>query len=143
MPDVTNTGTQLSLQSIRIVALAILVAPLPVVGVFAAIRPIEALGVLLIPAVTVGVVCFPVGYLLYRQLVDSPPAGATRAERSRRFFLGTIIPLALTEAAALLGAMAFSADRKPLALLPVLMHIILAVFIWPSPQRFDNIVGSD
>ena len=144
MPNATNTGSpQITEQSIRIICFVILVAPLLVVGVFAAISPIEALGVLLIPAVVAGVVCCPTGYLLYRQLVDGGPAGADRAERLRRFFIGTIVPLALTEAAALLGAMAFSADSRPLALLPVLTHITLAVVIWPSQQRFDNLVGAE
>jgi hypothetical protein len=127
----------------RIVAAAATLAPLPLVAIAAAIAPIDALQVLFLPAIGLGVVGFAGGLVAHARLVGTPRPEVVTTERAQRFLTGTLVPLALTEAAALVGAMAFAAGRNAWALLPVVAHLALAMLVWPTRSRFDRAFGAN
>ena len=131
-----------ALRVARIVAGAVVVGPLLVLAVAAWMPPIPALDVLLLPAVVLGLATFAGGLALHARLIRAGRPDMDLAQRAARFHLATLVALALTEAAAILGAMAFSAKRAPWALVPVAAHLALAFLVWPTRSRFDRAFGA-
>jgi hypothetical protein len=126
-----------ALRTARILAAALTVGPLSVVAVAALVPPIEALKVLLLPAVVLAVVCFAGGLALHARMTRPGP-DLDLNQRIQRFHVATLVALGLTEGAALLGGMAFFGERSGWALLPVAAHLGLTVLVWPTRSRFER-----
>jgi hypothetical protein len=130
-----------SLASYRVVAIAILCAPAIPYLVFAFLQPIRGTEMLLWPSVAAGVLLPTTGLLLYvTLLLRTARAAEGRAARSGRFFTATLVPMALGEAAALLGAMAYGGTRNAWALVPLVTHVLLCIAVWPTRERLESVV---
>ncbi len=136
------TDPALALRTSQLIVGALVVGPL----VFAVIAGFVDLGsrvrVLSLPAALFGVVSPVIGYRLYHTIRDRLAPDASDGERCRAFLQANLVALAVTEAAAFLGIVAYMLSREPWGLLGLLMHVLLAAAIWPSDERFHGFTDS-
>ena len=122
----------------RTIAGALVAGVLLLTAVSALLRPSAALGVLVVPAAALGAISPAIGYRLYLLLRERIPAEAPTWERRAVYVRAVVLSLAVTEAAALFGALVFGLTSDPIALLGPLMHVLLAGAIWPSLERLEG-----
>ena len=127
-------------RAIQLLAAAILVGPLPLVLIFGMLDPIAGLRVLYLPAIVAGIGALIAGLLLHRLLIGRAGSLPDAAARAQGMLVAILAPLALTEAAALIGAMAFSAARDAWSLVGVAAHLVLGVAIWPGRGRIETVL---
>ena len=95
---------------------------------------------LVAPAALAGLVALAAGNRWYRAILDRIAPGARPADRAAALRKATIAGLSCTEAASLLGVIAFHVSREPFALVGLVAHLILAGALWPTRARCDHIV---
>ena len=96
--------------------------------------------VLVAPAALAGLVALAAGNRWYRGILDRIAQGARPADRAAALRKATIAGLACTEAASLLGVIAFHISREPFALVGLAAHLILAGALWPTRARYEQLV---
>ena len=96
--------------------------------------------VLVAPAALAGLVALAAGNRWYRGILDRIAPGARPADRAAALRKATIAGLACTEAASLLGVIAFHISREPFALVGLAAHLILAGALWPTRARYEQLV---
>jgi hypothetical protein len=107
------------------------------------VNPAQRVTVLVAPAALLGLAGLLVGYRLYARMRDAIPVDAPHGARCATFLRATIVALAVTEGAALLGVVAFWLSEDPLALVGVVTHLILVGAVWPTPERLESFVSPD
>lgn len=126
---------------LRVVA-ACLLAGVAALWVTAHVVPFEARsGGWAGAAALVGLVSPVVGYRLYVWLGTRLPRRAAEAEVDAAWARATVVALAVTEAAALLCAVAFLLTRDPATYLGPAMHVLLTGALWPGPERRNAFAG--
>jgi hypothetical protein len=94
------------------------------------------------PAALLGIVSPVIGYRVYHYQRERAPADEGVAPACARFLRATVAALAVTEAAALFGVVAFMIGGGPYALVGVAMHLLLAGALWPSEEKLDRFVAA-
>ncbi len=132
------TDPALALKTSQLIVAVLIVAPL-VLAVIAGFADLgSGVRILTLPAALFGVVSPVIGYRLYHSIRDRLAPDASYDERCRAFIQANLVALAVTEAAAFLGIVAYMLSREPWGLLGLLMHVLLAAAIWPSAERFHG-----
>ena len=94
------------------------------------------------PAALFGLVSPVIGYRLYVYLREKAPTGESAEQAGWRFLQATIGGLAVTEAAALFGVVAFTLGGDLFALVGVPMHVLLSGTLWPSKEKLSRFIES-
>jgi hypothetical protein len=96
---------------------------------------------LMAPSALLGILSPIIGYRLYLSFHGNLPPEAALEQRCRRFFMATLIPLAVTEGIALFGLVSFMLCGEFACLIGVATHVILAAAIWPTPERLEQFLA--
>jgi protein-S-isoprenylcysteine O-methyltransferase Ste14 len=131
-PDVER-----ALAPMRVVALALSLGPLLVLGALLLVPASPPSRGLVAPAALAGLVALAIGYRLYRSMLARIAPGAHADARRAVLRTATIASLSVTESTALFGAVAFYFSREPFALAGLVSHLILAGAVWPTCGRLD------
>lgn len=98
--------------------------------------------VMVLPAALFGLVAPAVGYRVYHTMRERNPRDEPLRVRCQAFLRAIIVPLAITEGAALLGLVVYMLSRDLVALTGSLTHVLLTGAVWPSRTRLDLFVGN-
>jgi hypothetical protein len=93
------------------------------------------------PAALAGLVAPAIAFHLYRRLQEKAGEEPDPGRRASRFVTATVLSLAVTEAAAIFGTVAFLLSSRSIALIGVVLHVLLCGAIWPSRDRMDSFVA--
>jgi hypothetical protein len=127
-----------SVATTRIIVVALSIGPPALLGA-ALLVPVPApTSFPALPAALAGLVALAVGYRLYRSMMGRIASDSISATRLVAIRTATIASLAVTEAAAILGVIAFCFSREPMALTGVATHLILAGAVWPTRGRLEG-----
>ncbi len=136
------TDPALALKTSQLIVSALVVGPLVLAVIAGFVDLGSGVRVLSLPAALFGVVSPVIGYRLYHSIRDRLAPDAPHDERCRAFTRANLVALAVTEAAAFFGIVAYMLSGEPWGLLGLLMHVLLAAAIWPSAQRFEGFTDS-
>jgi hypothetical protein len=125
-----------ALRTTRLIALALVLGPLVFWIVAHFIRIGSGGDYLVMPAVLFGLVSPVIGYRIYLKVRERRPSGSDEAKDA--FLRANILALAITEAAALFGCVAYLISYNPLTYIGYLMHVLLAGAIWPNEFRLQQ-----
>ncbi len=132
----------LALRTSQLIVGALVVGPLVLAVIAGVVDLGSGVRILTLPAALFGVVSPVIGYRLYHSVRDGLAPDASQGERCRAFTRANLVALAVTEAAAFLGIVAYMLSGEPWGLLGLLMHVLLAAAIWPSAERFEGFTDS-
>lgn len=133
-----------TLRATRVVIVALVAGPAALViagAVFDLGAEVPAIAATL--TTLAGLVAPAIAWRLYGSLRGRAAASAAPAERAQALRNAIVVALAVTEFAAILGALAFATTRNPAPLVAPAMHAILAGAVWPTRERFDAVVAGD
>lgn len=130
-----------TLTQARIIALALVLGPLVFWIVAHFIRIGSGEDYLVMPAVLFGLVSPVIGYRIYLKIREGSPNDIEGANQA--FLRANIVALAVTEAAALFGCVAYLVSYNPLTYIGYLMHVLLAGAIWPNEFRLQQFLEGD
>jgi len=94
------------------------------------------------PAALFGLIAPVLGYRIYLHLRDSVPAGESVDVVCGLYLRATVFALGITEAAALLGVVAFMLGGGAFALVGLPMHLLLTGALWPSDEKLARFLES-
>jgi hypothetical protein len=124
----------------RRIAASLAATPVALLAASLLVPPPPPSRALVAPAALAGLVAFAVGNRWYRGLLDRVGPDARPAARAAALRKATIAGLACTEAASLVGVVAFHVSREPFALVGVAAHLILVGASWPTRARLERIL---
>lgn len=130
-----------TLRTARIIALALVLGPLVMFIVALLVRTDPLLPAAGLPAGLLGLIGPVAGYRVYQALRGRIPPDRGARERRHAFQAATLLALGITEGIALLSIVAFWLSGKPIALVGLATHAILAGAVWPSEQRLQGFLG--
>jgi hypothetical protein len=128
------------LGALRGVAIALAASPLVAVGIVLALPPPSPWRGLVAPAALFGIVALAVGHRAYQSILGRTRASAAPRQRLSALRRATIAALAVTEAVALFGVVAFHLSREPYALVGVATHLVVAGGVWPTRARLQGVL---
>ncbi len=137
------TAGESALASARLAAAALVAGPLVLLGLVLLVPPPAPWRALVAPAALLGFVALAAGNRLYARLLERSRTRAGAAERLLSLRSATVAALALTEATAILGVLAFHFSREPFALAGLAVHLILAGAVWPTRARLEHLLEAE
>jgi hypothetical protein len=96
---------------------------------------------LVVPAAVMGAASPAIAFRLYQLMRDRLTPESTVEHRREVFVRANVLCFAITEAAAVFGAVVFALSGAPLALIGVGMHVLLAGALWPSQEKLEAFLG--
>jgi hypothetical protein len=120
----------------RLLAALLALSPLIVLGAVALLPQPGESRALVLPAGLLGLVAPALGWRLQVRLREGVRGGAAAGRRA--YLRSLVAGLAVTEATALLGVLAWHLSREPAALLGVLLHLLLVSAMWPTEDRLER-----
>jgi len=98
--------------------------------------PIPPRSTLVVPAGLLGLVAPAIGWRLQARRRERARGGALAGRRA--YLQSLIAGLAVTEAAAILGVLAWFLSRETAALAGLPMHLLLVFALWPTEERLQR-----
>jgi hypothetical protein len=119
-----------------LIALVLLVGPLPLLAL-RWIAPLESsLGRLVAPVALIGIVNPLLAYRVYLAQRDASRAAAGPApDTAQRFRRATVLAFAVSGAAALLAGLGYWLTGEPVTMLGLATHVLAAGALWPNEER--------
>jgi hypothetical protein len=132
--DLSDRGRALSLA--RALAGALALAPFLILGLLYLAGPRQGTRALVVPAGVLGLAAPAVGWRLQARIRERAPGGG---EAGRRAYVGAVVSgLSVTAGASLLGVVAWFLSGDTLPLLGLVMHLLLAMALWPTDERLEQ-----
>jgi hypothetical protein len=124
----------------RLAIAALAVGPVLFLGVLVFILPGEGGGPFLLSgaATLVGLLAAPLAWRSFRAGQERLELSAEEREWGRPRFRIHVVPVAITEAAALLGGFAFAFARDPWTLAGIVVHLVIAGAVWPRESLRED-----
>ena len=124
------------LRIVRMIVGALLVSVLGLALAVVWLAPLGSTRVLDLPAGVIGLIAPVLAYRLYQLQRERVAVGASVTERCAAFARASILAVAVTEGAAMVGLVAHLLGGAVAPLVGVATHVLLVGAIWPTPQRF-------
>ena len=142
-PEARNggAGRRSTLSTARVVVGAGAVGPLILAGIAEWIEIEVQLPQLVLPAALLGVVSPLIGFRWTAMIREKLRPSSGEAESCAAFLRATFSAMAVGEAIALFGVVAYLLSDRPLALIGVVTQFILGGAIWPTDERLDHFVA--
>jgi hypothetical protein len=128
-------------QAQRIVS-AVLVSGLALAAVAVFLGPQARFPVLVLPAALIGLVSPVIGFRIPLWIRDRMAAQEPAAGRCATYVRATACAVAVGDAAAIAGSIAYVVSGEPISLVGVATLVLLAGAIWPNEERVRAFVES-
>jgi hypothetical protein len=111
-----------------------------VVG-FVDLDPVGFAALLSLPAGLAGLITLVAGWNVFKRLGERAVDVQDVASGCTRYTAALLISLALTQASAFLGIVAYMLGAEVMALTGVLTHVLLTAVLWPTVEKIKPFLG--